>query len=254
MTPAPPAGVDPDAWRRLIARPIAHRGLWGPRAPENSLNAFDAAAAADYGIELDVQLSADGVPVVFHDDRLERMTAAHGRVAERTAVQLAEVRLADTKQTIPTLAEALECVGRRTLVMIELKVLGGEEGLLERQVAEVLEGYDGPVAILSFNPKAVGWFAEARPDLPRGLNSTDYHDATAWVLSAIQRRGLVELEHMHLARPHFLSLGLEMLRSAGVAALREQGMPVVCWTIRSAAQWARVSPLCDNLMFEGFLA
>jgi len=254
VTAKPPAGVDPDAWRRLTARPVAHRGLWGPGAPENSLAAFEAACAAGYGIELDVQLTADGVPVVFHDDRLERMTAAHGRVVERTATQLAEVRLQDTKETIPTLAEALECIGRRTLVLVELKVLGGEEGPLERQVAEVLDGYGGPAAILSFNPKAVGWFADERPGLLRGLNSTDYHDATAWTLSPAQRQGLLELEHMHVARPHFLSLGLDMLPSLGVAALRGQGMPVVCWTIRSAAQWARVRGLCDNLMFEGFLA
>lgn len=254
MTAKPPAGAGPDAWRRLTARPIAHRGLWGPRAPENSLAAFDAAAAAGYGMELDVQLTADGVPVVFHDDRLERLTAAHGRVAERTAAQLAEVRLAGSKETIPSLAETLECVGRRSLVVIELKVLGGEEGALERKVAEVLESYTGPVAILSFNPKAVGWFAEARPDLPRGLNSTSYHDATSWALSAIQRRGLAELEHMHLAQPHFLSLDLDMLHSPGVAALRARGMPVVGWTIRSPDQWARVSSLCDNLMFEGYPA
>jgi glycerophosphoryl diester phosphodiesterase len=254
VTRAPPAGVDPDAWRRLTARPVAHRGLWGPSAPENSLAAFDAAAAAGYGMELDVQLTADGVPVVFHDDRLERLTAAHGRVAERTAAQLAEVRLQGGKETIPTLAETLECVGRRSLVVIELKVLGGEEGPLERQVAEVVDGYGGPVAVLSFNPRAVGWFAEERPGLLRGLNSTAYHDATAWPLSADQRRGLLELEHVHAAQPHFLSLGLDMLPSPSAEALRAQGTPVLCWTVRSRAQWARVSGWCDNLMFEGFQA
>lgn len=252
MTRAPPAGVDPDAWRRLTARPLAHRGLWGPGRPENSLAAFDAAAAAGYGMELDVQLTADGVPVVFHDDRLERMTAAHGRIAERTAAQLAEVRLGDTKETIPTLAETLECIGRRTLAVIELKVLGGEEGPLERLVSDVLDDYGGPVAVLSFNPRTVGWFADERPDLLRGLNSTAYHEATDWSLTADQRRGLLELEHVHVARPHFLSLSLDMLPSPSVAALRGQGMPVLCWTVRSPARWARVSPLCDNLMFEGF--
>jgi glycerophosphoryl diester phosphodiesterase len=254
VTRRPPAGIDPEAWRRLTARPIAHRGLWGPSAPENSLAAFDAAAAADYGIELDVQLSADGVPVVFHDDRLERMTAAHGRIAERTAAQLAEIHLADTKETVPTLAEALECVGRRSLVLIELKVLGGEEGGLERCVAEVLERYNGPVAVISFNPQAVGWFADHRPELLRGLNATGYHDASHWWLSLTQRRSLAELEHVHVARPHFLSLGLDMLPSPSAAAFRAQGMPTVCWTVRSERQRARASPLADNIMFEGFRA
>ena len=254
MTTAPPAGVDPDAWRRLTARPIAHRGLWGPGAPENSLAAFERAAAAGYGIELDVQLTADGVPVVFHDDRLERLTAAHGRVAERTAAQLREVRLQGAKETIPTLAEALECVGRRTLVLVELKVLGGEEGALERQVAEVLDDYAGPVAAISFNPKAVGWFADERPNLLRGLNSAAYHDALNWPLSTDQRRSLLALEHAHVARPHFLSLGLDMLPSPSAEAMRAQGLPVVCWTVRSPALRSRVAALCDNFMFEGFQA
>lgn len=254
MTRTPPAGTDPDAWRRLTARPVAHRGLWGPRCPENSIAAFDAAAADGYGVELDVQLSADGVPVVFHDDRLERMTHAHGRVCERTAAQLAEIRLLETQETIPTLAEALEGIGRRSLAVVELKVLGGDEGLLERKVSDVLDDYGGPVAVLSFNPTALAWFAEERPDLLRGLNSTAYHEATDWPLSAEQRRALLELDHVHVARPHFLSLGLDMLPSPSAAALRAGGMPVLCWTIRAPAQWARVSPHCDNLMFEGFHA
>jgi len=253
VNPAPP-GVDTHAWARLSARPIAHRGLWSATAPENSLAAFEAAAAAGYGIELDVQLTADGVPVVFHDDRLERMTAAHGRVCERTAAQLAETRLLDTKETVPTLSEALECIGRRSLVLVELKVLGGEEGPLERCTSEVLGRYDGPAAVISFNPKAVGWYADARPDLMRGLNSTAYHDASAWALAPDQRRSLLELEHVHMARPHFLSLGLDMLPSPSAAAFRAQGMPVVCWTVRSARQWARASSWCDNMMFEGFPA
>ncbi len=254
MTRAPPVGVDPDAWRRLTAAPIAHRGLWDQAAPENSLKAFEAAASGGYGLELDVQLTADGVPVVFHDDRLERMTGHQGRVAERTAAQLAEMRLAGTGQTIPTLAETLERIGRRCLVLIELKVLGGEEGPLEHAVAAALERYDGPVAVISFNPKALGWFAEARPNLLRGLNSMAYHDAANWPLSPDQRRGLVELEHLHVAKPHFLSLGLDMLPSPSATALRAQGMPVVCWTVRSRAQWAAASAWCDNLMFEGWRA
>lgn len=249
---APPAGVDGRAFAALTARPVAHRGLWNANAPENSLAAFDAAASAGYAMELDVQLSADGVPVVFHDDRLERITMAHGRVAERTALQLAECRLSDTKETIPTLAEVLECVGKRSLIIIELKVLGGEEGPLERAVAEMLEGYDGPAAVLSFNPKTVAWFAEHEPQRLRGLNSTAYHDAADWMLSAEQRRGLAELEHSHAARPHFLSLGLDMLPSPSAEALRAQGLPVICWTVRAPKQWARVKASCDNYIFEGF--
>jgi len=254
--PRAPADVDPAAWDALFGPPLAHRGLWAPDgAPENSLAAFEAACTAGYGMELDVQLSADDIPVVFHDDRLEhRLTKAHGRIAERTAAELAEVRIKDTRETIPTLAEALECVGGRGLVAIELKVLGGHEGRLEQRVARVLEGYKGPAAVISFNPHSIGWFAEHRPKLLRGLNSSSYHDALNWAIPPEERQALAELSHVALARPHFLSLGLDMLPSESGAALRARGMPVLAWTVRSPEQWDRVRRGCDNLMFEGFRA
>jgi glycerophosphoryl diester phosphodiesterase len=260
VRPAPgraPEGVDAHAWAALFGAPIAHRGLWDrDQAPENSLAAFEAACGAGYGMELDVQLSADGEAVVFHDDRLNdrELTTASGRVAERRAADLAEVRLAGTRETIPTLAEALECVGGRSLVVIELKVLNGEGERLERRVAEVLEGYAGPAAVISFNPHAVAWFADHRPAILRGLDSTSYHDALAWTLPAAERQALAELEHASLARPHFLGLGMDLLPSPSADALRAKGMPVVAWTVRAPNQWARVKAHCDNLMFEGFRA
>lgn len=255
MKPAPPAEVDAGAWAALFGPPLAHRGLWSPDGPpENSLAAFEAACAAGYGMELDVQLSADGVPVVFHDDRLERLTGATGRLADRTAAELAEIRIKDTRETIPTLAEVLECVGGRSLVVIELKVLNGEERALEPRVARALQGYAGPVAAISFNPHSVAWFADHAPHLLRGLDSAAYHDALNWMIPAEERAALAELSHVALARPHFLSLGLDMLPSESAAALRAKGMPVVAWTVRAAEQWARVKGACDNLMFEGFRA
>jgi glycerophosphoryl diester phosphodiesterase len=249
--------VDAHAWADLFGAPIAHRGLWDrDAAPENSLAAFEAACGAGYGMELDVQLSADGEAVVFHDDRLNdrELTTASGRVAAHRAADLAEVTLAGTRETIPTLSETLECVGGRGLVVIELKVLNGEGERLERRVAEVLEGYAGPAAVISFNPHTVAWFADHHPAILRGLDSASYHDALAWTLPAAERQALAELEHATLARPHFLGLGMDMLPSASADALRAKGTPVVAWTVRSPAQWARVKAHCDNLMFEGFRA
>ena len=97
-----------EAWELLFRPPVAHRGLWTPGgAPENSLAAFQAACAGGYGIELDVQLSADGEAVVFHDWTLERLTGAEGRLTDRSLADLRELRLAGTEEGIPTLAEVL---------------------------------------------------------------------------------------------------------------------------------------------------
>ena len=239
------------AWEHLFAPPIAHRGLWSPGGPpENSLAAFEAACEAGYGIELDVQLSADGEAMVFHDAELARLTGAAGRLAERSAADLQDLRLAGRDETIPTLREALALVGRRALVQIELKTPPGEVGPLERRVHEIIADHPGPVAVIGFNPYSHAWFADRYPGVLRGLDSYSYRDAAH--LGEAQRRSYAGLEHVATARPHFLALGLDMLPSPKAATLRAQGLPVVAWTVRDPAQWEAVRDGCDNLIFEGF--
>ena len=240
-----------EAWDLLFHPPIAHRGLWAPdAAPENSLGAFQAACVAGYAIELDVQITADGEAVVFHDDTLERMTGAEGRVRDHTAADLGLMRLADTDETIPTLLETLAAVGRRAMIHVELKTPYGEVGPLERRVHEVIADHAGPLCVIGFNPYSHAWFAEHYPGVLRGLDSYSYRRAPH--LAAEQRTAFANLEQVAIARPHFLALGMDMLPSARGQALREAGMPVIAWTVRSPEQWDSVKADCDNLIFEGF--
>ena len=242
-----------EAWDLLFAPPVAHRGLWRPDgAPENSLAAFQAAAAAGYGIELDVQLSADGEAMVFHDGKLERMTGAPGKLSERTTADLADLRLAGTDERIPTLAETLALVGRRSMVHIELKTPYGAVGPLEQRVHEIIIDHAGPLCVIGFNPYSHQWFAERHPDVLRGLDSYSYKDAPG--MSPEQRKSFARLEQVAIARPHFLALGLDMLPSPLAAEHRAQGMPIVAWTVRDPAQWDAIKDGCDNLIFEGFAA
>jgi glycerophosphoryl diester phosphodiesterase len=239
------------AWDLLFHPPIAHRGLWSPDgAPENSLGAFQAACAAGYGIELDVQLSADGEAMVFHDEKLERMTGVAGRLRDRSAAELSELRLAGTDEKIPTLLETLAVIGHRAMVHIELKTPYGEVGPLEQRVHEVIADHNGPLCVIGFNPYSHAWFADRYPGVLRGLDSYSY--AKASQMTDAQRRSFAALEHVEIARPHFLALGLDMLPSPRAQALREQGMPVVAWTVREPAQWHAIKDGCDNLIFEGF--
>jgi glycerophosphoryl diester phosphodiesterase len=240
-----------EAWERLLHPPVAHRGLWSPDGPpENSLGAFAAAADAGYGIELDVQLSADGEAVVFHDEALERMTGAEGRVRDRSAADLANLRLTGGEESIPTLSEVLAVVGRRALVQVELKTPPGEVGPLEQRVHEVIADHPGPVAVIGFNPYSHAWFADRFPGVLRGLDSHAWREAQHLSLEA--REGYARLAHVEIARPHFLALGLDMLPGAAAAERRAQGLPVVAWTVRSPADWDRVREACDNYIFEGF--
>ena len=143
-----------ESWDLLFHPPVAHRGLWSPGgAPENSLGAFQAACQAGYGVELDVQLSADGEAVVFHDDHLKRMTGAEGRIRDYSVDDLAQMRLAGTEEYVPTLLETLAVIGRRAMVHVELKTPYGEVGPLEQRVHEVLMDHVGPTCVIGFNPR-----------------------------------------------------------------------------------------------------
>ena len=222
---------------RLLGRPIAHRGLWrasGP--PENSLAAFEAACAANYGIELDVRLTADGEAVVFHDESLERMTAESGLTEERTLEELTALRLLGSNQSIPTLEQTLALIAGRSVVLVELKTPPGQEGALEQRVAALLAAYAGPCGVLSFNPEALACIAQHGPAIARGLNART-EDA---------------IETLQASKAHFLSVSQELAGHERAQDIRGSGRAVIAWTIRNRAEWDRASPLADNLIFEGF--
>lgn len=242
-----------EAWELLFHPPVAHRGLWTRGgAPENSLAAFQAACEAGYGIELDVHLSSDGEAMVFHDDDLKRMTGAEGKLRDRTAADLSELSLKDTDEKIPTLRETLALIGRRAMVHIELKTPFGEVGRLEQRVHELLIDHAGPTCVIGFNPYSHAWFADRFPGVLRGLDSYDYKQAPG--MNEAQRESFGRLEHVSIARPHFLALHIGMLPDDRAAKFREEGMPVVAWTVREPGQWDAVKDHCDNLIFEGFQA
>lgn len=221
----------------LLRAPIAHRGLWRTGgAPENSLAAFEAACRAGYGIELDVRLTADGEAIVFHDEALDRLTASSGLVEERTADELSALMLLGSDQAIPTLQAALDLIGARALVLVELKTPPGQESLLEAEVAALLVGHEGPAGVLSFNPEALAWMAAHAPALPRGLNAR-----TEDALQALDR-----------AQPHILSVSLDLADHPTVQAWRADGGKAVAWTARTRADRDRLQGLADNLIFEGF--
>jgi glycerophosphoryl diester phosphodiesterase len=244
-----------EAWNFVFAPAIAHRGLWTPNGPpENSLAAFEAACEAGYGIELDVQLSSDGEAMVFHDNRLGRLTGREGRISDHTAAELGEIPLRGGEETIPTLPETLALVGHRAMVLIELKTAYGEVGPLEQRVHDIIIDHAGPVAIIGFNPYSHAWYADRHPNVLRGLDSHAYRAADAGRLAPEQRKSFARLEHVAIARPHFLALGLDMLPNARAEEMRKHGMPVVAWTVRDPSQWDKISANCDNLIFEGYAA
>lgn len=245
--------------RAFLRRPIAHRGLHGPGRPENSLAAIRAAVDAGYGVELDLQPSADGVPMVFHDPFLMRMTGQPGAVAERTAAALGRLRLKGGGEGIPTLAEVLALVAGRVPLLVEVKdqshALGPVDGALEAATAAALRGYEGPVALMSFNPESVKALRDAARQVPRGLVTCDFENGDAeWAPAGAERLArLSAIADFEAAGASFVSHDKSDLARPRVAELKAAGVPVLCWTIRSPEEERAARVVADNVTFEGYL-
>jgi glycerophosphoryl diester phosphodiesterase len=248
MTPLP---------REFLKGPFAHRGLHGAGRVENSRAAVQAAVAAGLGVEIDVQLSADGEAMVFHDATLDRLTVEHGPISGRSSSDLGRIALRGGGGTIPTLREILSLVAGRAPLLVEIKDQGGAlsqagVGPLEARAAALLDAYEGPVAAMSFNPSSVAFLRDAAPKLPRGLVACapeGYADQGAAPEHAERLAALVAFEAVEAA---FLSYDADALPSARVAGLRAAGATALCWTIRSEASARRVRDHVDAITFEGF--
>ncbi len=244
----------------FLNRPLAHRGLHDKTAGrvENSLGAFQAAVDARYGIELDVQMSADGRAMVFHDYDLGRLTGEKGPIAQRTAADLGQITLNHSTDTIPTLAQVLALVAGRAALLIEIKdqdgAVGPNVGPLEAAIATDLADYAGPVAVMSFNPHSVAEMARLAPDLPRGLTVGGAGDSTYRNVKPARIAELTEIADFDPVGACFISHDRELLGQAPVARLKSQGVPIICWTVRSPAQEAEARKIADNITFEGYPA
>jgi glycerophosphoryl diester phosphodiesterase len=247
----------PQAFRDI---PIAHRALHDRAAGriENSPAAIRAAVEAGYGIEIDLQLSQDGVAMVFHDEELDRLTDVSGPVAARTAADLTRLRLKDSTDTIPTLADVLALIAGRVPLLIEIKdqslTMGATDGRLEAATAKALQGYTGQVAVMSFNPAAIHHMARLAPDIPRGLTTSAY-DPDDWApLPADTCARLRDIPDYEATGSSFVSHEAADLSRLRLAELKAQGAAILCWTIRSPEAEALARHTADNVTFEGYRA
>ena len=244
----------------LTARPIAHRGRHDVALGivENTLEAAGAAMVRGHSIECDVLLSADGEAMVFHDDRLDRLTTASGRVEERTAAELGALDLRGTSGRIPTLPALLDTIAGRVGLVIEIKSAFPrvpDERLVGR-VAALLAGYRGPVATKSFDPEVVVAAHRLMPGIAHGIVADRMGDRAACLrFSAPERFALAHLLHAPRSRPDFVSWSVDDLPAlAPWAARRFFNLPVITWTVRSPEQADYARRHADQIVYEGFEA
>ena len=237
----------------LMDHYYAHRGLHDNKtdAPENSMKAFRKAVDAGYGIELDVQLTKDRIPVVFHDESLKRVCGVDGNVRDYTYEELQQFSLCGSKERIPLFSEFLKLVDGKVPLIIEIKI--HEDYKTVCQTAdELIRGYKGDYCIESFNPLAVKWYKEHRPQVIRGQLS-----------SRLAPKGerepfLYFMSHYLLfncvAKPDFIAY--DHLHKGNISRTICQhlyGALSVAWTIKSQEQLDHSRKQFDLFIFEGFI-
>ena len=247
----------PNAPDWLVRHPIAHRGLHdrGRGRIENSAAAARAAIALGCAVECDVQPTADGEAVVFHDVTLDRLTAASGPVAGRRAAELADLELIGSDDRIPTLPAWLDLIGGRVPLVCEVKSRFDGDMRLADRVAEIAAGYDGPLAIKSFDPGVIAHLRGRGLTRPLGIVAeADYGDPEWDHLSPDTKRDLAHMLHFADTRPDFLSYRVHDLPHAVPHLCRVAiGRPVMAWTVRTPDQRQRAARWADQMVFEGFV-
>ena len=200
---------------------LAHRGDWR-HAPENSIPALAAALAVPGcdGVEFDVRVSSDGVPVLVHDESLDRVYGRAERVDGVPARELEQLG-------IPSLADALSIVPHKAMIDVDLK------GLHDRAVVEVLASGRGPGLVngvaSSFLPETLERIAGLAPAWPRWLNADDLSDATIRTAADLGCQAV--------------SVEFHAIEPGRLAAARGAGLQVAAWTVRRRTTYGRLQRL-----------
>jgi glycerophosphoryl diester phosphodiesterase len=229
------------AW--ITELPVAHRGFHDMNKTvwENTISAFTRAIDAGFAIECDLQYVADGNPVIFHDDDMERLCGIKGDVREKTAGELALFSIGGTQDKIPSLRQLLRLTKGKVPLVLELKGRKGDDDGFADSVLEALDGYEGHVALMSFDH----WLLKDLKDLgtqhPVGL--------TAWGNTP------KDFETHQIAMDYgldFISYCVDHLPNPFITAQRAKDIPVITWTVRTQEARIHTFAEADQMTFEGF--
>ncbi|WP_275790954.1 glycerophosphodiester phosphodiesterase [Pararhizobium gei] len=227
----------------LTARPVAHRGyhdlnrtIW-----ENTLTAFNRAVEHGFAIECDLQYTADSVPVIFHDDDMQRLCGIRGDIREKTAGELGLVAIGGTSDKVPTLGQLLRLVKGRVPLVLELKGRKGDDEGFADAVLDTLEGYEGKVALMSFDHWLLKDLKALDAPYPLGLTAGGNQPEAYRINEDAMRIGL-----------DFVSYFYADLPNPFITAQRALGRPVITWTVRDQAGVDHSYRHADQMTFEGF--
>jgi len=244
--------------RDAFLRPIAHRGLHYAKKGiiENTAPAFEAALAKGYGIECDLRPAADGLPIVFHDETLNRLVEGKGAVARLTPSDLKRLRYKGCNTPIITFADLLDLAGGAVPLLVEIKSeWEPPDHAFLGKIARIAAAYRGPLALMSFDPDVMTVMRELAPKVPRGIVSGTYQGAGWWnnAVSKTRAQALRDLLLSKPVAPSFYAYQVGALPTPVTRYAREvEGLPLFTWTVRSAQDRAKAAKWADAPIFEGF--
>lgn len=238
--------------QQLYGKHYAHRGLHdhNKKIPENSLHAFKRAVKYGYGIELDIQLSKDNIPVVFHDETLNRMCGVEGKVSEYTYEALCQFRLLNTENRIPTLEETLSLVDGKVPLIVEIKMYNNNVAICTA-ANKLLSRYSGVYCIESFYPQVVLWYKKNAPTIIRGQLSCKMTGKDDFKLSQLVVQTLIS---NCITKPDFIAYCHQDSQSISRLLCRYlYRNTAVAWTICSQKELDQAMGRYDLFIFEGFI-
>lgn len=231
----------------------AHRGLHDneSEAPENSLKAFEKAVEAGYGIEMDIQLTKDRIPVVFHDFTLKRVCGQEGKVCDYTYEQLQEFTLCSCKERIPRFQDVLKLIDGRVPLIVELKVEWVDIGICPL-ADSLLREYRGPYCIESFNPMVLLWYRRYHNDVMRGqlsdgfLRTGEFKGALYWFLQNLLLNWMT--------KPDFIAYNHKYADAVSRRLCRKLYKNLaVGWTVKSREELEAAKENFDLIIFDSFI-
>lgn len=233
----------------LTGTAYAHRGLHGKQTGfiENSPSAFQAAIVQKYGFELDVLLSKDRKAIVFHDEKLDRLTACSGHIIDYTESELSKIHILGSNDTIPPLKKILTDTNGKTPILIEIK---GDQGLYEEIADAVwadIKNYDGPVAIMSFFPEIISHFKNQYPEVIRGLVATSFNDGELPDDYFSEDHQIKMIEGLEV---DFIAYDIRALPNKVTEYCRHHKTPTLTWTVKSDNDKKTALNHVDNIIFE----
>lgn len=234
-------------WEKLLGWSYAHRGLHDGEKPENSMAAFRAALEKGYGIELDIHLLKDGNLAVMHDSSLKRTAGFDIPIEDLTTEDLAKFRLKGSDEPIPLFQQVLDLFGGKAPLIVELKAVGTNHAALCKAACDMLDKYDGPYCMESFDPRCLMWLKKNRPDILRGQLSENYLKGGKSPLPKVLQWILGNNLMNFLTRPDFIAYHFQTRKTFSNWLCRKVWrMRSVSWTLISQEEY-------DTAILEGWI-